>query len=324
MATVERRDDQETTPEIKLKFWHFDKNTSKFSLNTIIRLPHSYFKINKMKFDPKENLLVTVGDDTFFKTWILLEDSKQSSWVYDTCNAYRHMVPGDVDFSPSGKLLAVSYGHIVTIWNNESMDLIDELINCDSNDKIRQLTFESNEYLICIHETSFNVWSIEKGLCVWSKNTQIDIMERHPVNGSILAFYRSPKSVHIAKINAQEKILDLSKEFNVSIDEPLSLICSTKAEEDDPLNDKNRPIEFLDDLNIYYCDNRKHLQRFNLSSQFDDISMIKLANKLKQNLPTNNLATIFSQHKSQKFVDSTNRVIDNFSTQENFKKVCLN
>jgi NET1-associated nuclear protein 1 (U3 small nucleolar RNA-associated protein 17) len=76
LATVERRDDSVTTPEIRLKFWMFDKVNNKFSLNTLVRYPHSFEKVNKLKFKPNENILFTCGNDACFKSWILCENRK--------------------------------------------------------------------------------------------------------------------------------------------------------------------------------------------------------------------------------------------------------
>jgi hypothetical protein len=65
-----------TTPEIRLKFWMFDKVNNKFSLNTLVRYPHSFEKVNKLKFKPNENILFTCGNDACFKSWILCENKK--------------------------------------------------------------------------------------------------------------------------------------------------------------------------------------------------------------------------------------------------------
>jgi hypothetical protein len=44
-------------------------------LNTIVRYPHSYEKLNQIKFKPKENILVTCGSDSCFKSWALTESN---------------------------------------------------------------------------------------------------------------------------------------------------------------------------------------------------------------------------------------------------------
>lgn len=48
----------------------------RFSLNTIVRYPHSYEKLNQIKFKPTENILFTTGADFCLKSWILTENNQ--------------------------------------------------------------------------------------------------------------------------------------------------------------------------------------------------------------------------------------------------------
>lgn len=82
LATVERRDDCVNTPETKLKFWLFDNASKKFMLNTLVRYPHSFDKVNKIKFKHSSNLLFTCGNDGCFKSWILHENKLQGKWKF--------------------------------------------------------------------------------------------------------------------------------------------------------------------------------------------------------------------------------------------------
>ncbi len=120
---MERRNDMWTTPETRLKFWHYDQINLKFSLNTLVRQPHSFDRINKLKFKPNDNVLFTCGEDGCFKSWQLLSSSSSISsnmnWIYSTCNGYRDMIPIDldlIDLDENNCLVAVSFNHINTLW----------------------------------------------------------------------------------------------------------------------------------------------------------------------------------------------------------------
>ena len=79
LATVERRDDETTTPETKLKLWHFDTATKKFTLNTLVHFPHSFERVNTLRFHPARDILFSCGNDGCFKSYALVESSMFST-----------------------------------------------------------------------------------------------------------------------------------------------------------------------------------------------------------------------------------------------------
>ena len=69
-----------TTPPINSIFTTlicFFFSIFRFSLNTLVRYPHSFDKVNKINFKKNENLLFTCGNDGCFKSWILTENKPQ-------------------------------------------------------------------------------------------------------------------------------------------------------------------------------------------------------------------------------------------------------
>lgn len=122
MATCERRADGSTTPDVKLKLWSFDKSTKKFTLNTIVKYPHSYERVTRLKFKPSSSnnnnmnttsdkddndvYLYSSGDDTCIKSWALSSSSSSKAdasssalvWTYNSSNGYRDLNPVDMDF----------------------------------------------------------------------------------------------------------------------------------------------------------------------------------------------------------------------------------
>jgi NET1-associated nuclear protein 1 (U3 small nucleolar RNA-associated protein 17) len=128
LATVERRNDLINTPETRLKFWLYDSASTKFALNTLVRYPHSFAKVTHLTFKGKENLLFSCGQDGCFKSWILSENKPVASqethsqvtfnWRYNTCNGYRDLSPTHIEFAAANEdLMAVSFGHIATLWS---------------------------------------------------------------------------------------------------------------------------------------------------------------------------------------------------------------
>jgi WD40 repeat protein len=158
----------------------------------LIRFPHSFEKINDMKFKPDSNILFTCGEDGCFKSWTLAEsdvigtNQKISNWIYKSCNGYRDLAPSYVSFLKNDQydLVIVSFNHILTVWNYDDYDgvsLMSDLIHCDSNDPIKQFTIVDDNHILAVHDNCLNLWNIkllnnlniEKvqllSKCVWSQ-----------------------------------------------------------------------------------------------------------------------------------------------------------
>jgi hypothetical protein len=181
----------------------------RFSLNTLVRQPHSFDRINKIKFKPNENVLFSCGEDGCFKSWVLRENRQQASsnesssitsnWIYATCNGFRDMTPNDIEFvslnSSNLDLLAVSFNHVVTIWlhsEQDGMSFINDLIHCDSSDLVKQLKFVGSSHLLVAHENYLNLWSVNDGSnekilmkCKWSiQINNMLFMATHPTDSN--------------------------------------------------------------------------------------------------------------------------------------------
>ena len=171
-----------------------------------------------MKFIPNQNRLVTCGNDGCFKSWSLIENrpqvsptneptgassqgpSSSTSWIYSTCNGYRDLTPNDIDIVQltndssnsnvsnlldrqlDGSIVAVAFNHIVVLWHHSEyagLEYIDELINCDIYDAIKQVRFvydtRNRLNLVAVHTNYINIWrksnDVDSGYeCVWSHN----------------------------------------------------------------------------------------------------------------------------------------------------------
>ena len=161
----------------------------------MVCFPHSFDKVNKIKFKPNENVLFTCGNDSCFKSWILQKNrpigknlkrllffclssffyndfikvtndpnEETFNWVYNTCNGFRDMRPTDLDFTTLNStfdLIAVSFGHVVTLWLIEAggLSFVSDLIHCDPEDPVSHLKFAGN-YLLAAHKFSLNLWNL--------------------------------------------------------------------------------------------------------------------------------------------------------------------
>ena len=158
----------------------------------MIRFPHSFDKINDMKFKPDSNILFTCGEDGCFKSWTLSEsdvigtNQKVSNWIYKSCNGYRDLAPSFVSFLKNDQydLVIVAFNHILTIWNYDEYDgvsLLADLVHCDSNDPIKELTVVDDNHILVVHENCLNLWNIKMlnnlnidrvqllNSCIWSQ-----------------------------------------------------------------------------------------------------------------------------------------------------------
>ena len=89
------------------------------------------------------------------------------NWEYNTCNGYRDMSPNYLEFTElnNKNLIAVSFNHIVTLWNYEENGAVtfrDDLIHCDVTDAVRHVRFMDENNLVVAHRDSINVWRIEE------------------------------------------------------------------------------------------------------------------------------------------------------------------
>lgn len=130
LATGEEFNDFEHTPELRLKFWEYQKSTQNYTLNTNFELPHDG-GFRTIKFSSSlgsENLVcATVGLDNFIKVWTL-EDSDNiykpgKTWGCVKKISYKNQPIESVSFSSDGSLLAAGFANNLCIYNVKNMEL---------------------------------------------------------------------------------------------------------------------------------------------------------------------------------------------------------
>ena len=79
---VDARNDGVNTPELYLKFWHFDPNSQTYQQNCRVDCPH-YEDILSLCFhagtDDDDPMFITTGLDTKFKVWKLSKTGDDAS-----------------------------------------------------------------------------------------------------------------------------------------------------------------------------------------------------------------------------------------------------
>ncbi|XP_038079160.1 WD repeat-containing protein 75-like [Patiria miniata] len=206
MATVERRDDKQTSPEMRLKFWQFDKLKQSFVLNTVISEPHTG-RISCLSFRPSsssvshdmyEPMAVTAGDDGKFKLWALANDddshSKNRSWGCDSVGFFREDMPRCACFSSDGSLLVVAFGHVVTIWDPDVNVLKKTLCHGTKDHLIEHMAFghgSASHCLVSASSSVLNVWSLLTCSVIWRVNMKVSVLAADTESEFVAVFDKS-------------------------------------------------------------------------------------------------------------------------------------
>ncbi|XP_072029311.1 WD repeat-containing protein 75-like [Amphiura filiformis] len=196
LATIERRDDKETSMEMRLKFWGFDKEKQSFKLNTVIESPHesqvyalqlrSTKEVDGFLHDP---LAVTTANDKKFKVWRLLDDedvnSKMKTWNCTFVGSYRNLQPKDASFCADGSLLAVSFAQIITIWDPDTNELKRTFCQGTPDDPIESLYFghiSSSCHLVASTKGSITVWNLLTCSVLWNVSLGVHLLIEDPLS----------------------------------------------------------------------------------------------------------------------------------------------
>uniref|UniRef100_H2YPX2 WD repeat-containing protein 75 second beta-propeller domain-containing protein n=1 Tax=Ciona savignyi TaxID=51511 RepID=H2YPX2_CIOSA len=120
MATVEF--DIENLTDQKLKIWSYDVQNQQWCLSAIISCPHDNRHVTSLHFHPTEAACITTAEDGFAKLWKLDTDI---GWCCESTMTYRGYPSFDSSYSQDGSVLALAFGHTVSLsdpW------LLDDLV----------------------------------------------------------------------------------------------------------------------------------------------------------------------------------------------------
>ncbi|XP_077978936.1 WD repeat-containing protein 75-like [Glandiceps talaboti] len=194
LVTIERRDDGETSMEMKLKFWQWSGKKQSFVLNTCVELPHQD-KVNALCMKPYNNkvdctpMAVTASQDGKFKLWTLVDDSdiyrKNVCWNCQSVGFYHDQPADNAAFSSDGSLLAVAFTHAITLWDPTTNDLKTVLSQpVEKTNTIRYLHFGnavSSQYLVSASDKYMTVWNLLTCTVHWTVALQLVTLVKDPL-----------------------------------------------------------------------------------------------------------------------------------------------
>ncbi|CAI2180970.1 14210_t:CDS:10, partial [Funneliformis geosporum] len=169
MATIDARNDGVNTPELYLKFWHFDPNSHNYQQHCRIDYPHSE-DILSLCFhtgtDDDGPIFITTSLDTKFKIWQLNklndDDSIEAAvWACVFIGSYKKFIPRMAAVSKDGAVLAVSFNNTITLWDAFKFKLKRTLQCMPSNEKVKHIFFTNDEpFLVSTTDTFLYVWNL--------------------------------------------------------------------------------------------------------------------------------------------------------------------
>ncbi|RIA99515.1 quinon protein alcohol dehydrogenase-like superfamily [Glomus cerebriforme] len=169
MATVDARNDGVNTPELYLKFWHFDSNSQNYQQNCRVDCPH-YEDVLSLCFhsgtDDEDPIFITTGLDTKFKIWQLNKEGDDDSieavtWTCGFIGSYKKFIPRMAAVSKDGTVLAVSFNNTITLWDAFTFTLKRTLQCMPSNENVKNILFTNDEpFLVSTTDTFLYVWNI--------------------------------------------------------------------------------------------------------------------------------------------------------------------
>ncbi|KAG9289959.1 hypothetical protein G9A89_010265 [Geosiphon pyriformis] len=191
MATVDSRDDGETTPEFYLKFWEFDPEKNSYVLNTLVDYPHDG-KILCLIFHPGGDsappIVITTGLDKKFKLWQVEETvgskriKQKLVWSCSSIGSYRSMLPRKAAFSADGSVLAVAFGPFITFWDPLSNEFHGVITHIPHDQEVKNLLFRSDSpYLVTVTEDHLYVWNLLSFSIYWSYRINVQNMAGDPL-----------------------------------------------------------------------------------------------------------------------------------------------
>ncbi|XP_011502837.1 PREDICTED: WD repeat-containing protein 75 [Ceratosolen solmsi marchali] len=199
MATMEERDDNISSTEVRLKFWQFNMEKQNFVLNTSIELPHE-FGVSAVKFRPKSSLgdneqfVITVGKDNKFKLWHFNDSSTNGNiehWRCYSVGFYRNLPAIDAGFSVDGSLIGVGFGSSLTLWIPETSILKNSLSHSRYLQPITRVEFSKQEYCHLVVTASTEhlaIWDLLSLTVKWSVLLNLTTLAADPLSIYMAAF----------------------------------------------------------------------------------------------------------------------------------------
>ncbi|TMW69027.1 hypothetical protein Poli38472_001183 [Pythium oligandrum] len=180
----EEEEEEDDEQEQALRFWKRRENGS-FYVHTAIDAPHGGSRVSAMAYSPSPyNECVVTGDvNGEFKVWkkttVVTAASAQGNnpqkqqpqqitnevsttvWHCQSVVKFRESAISTIAFAKDGSLLAVAYGHLLTLWDISTMALRGVLSSADGQ-RIKRVLFPSasSPYVVVLTDDELQVWNL--------------------------------------------------------------------------------------------------------------------------------------------------------------------
>lgn len=148
--------------EQSLRFWKRRENGS-FFVTTAVDAPHGREPVTSLAFSPSlysgDSAVVTGDASGEFKVW--KQSAETASWYCQSVVRFREEPITAVAFAADGSLLAVAYGHLLTLWD-VSTNALRHVISSADGAPIRQVAFpgRTTPFVVLTTRTQVQVWNL--------------------------------------------------------------------------------------------------------------------------------------------------------------------
>lgn len=157
--------------EQALRFWKRRADGS-FYVNTAVDGPHGNAPVTCLAFSPSpyDECVVTGDASGDFKIWKKVHEvasatasssSPSTSWLCQSVVKFRDAPITAAAFADDGSLLAVAYGHLLTLWDVATNSLR-QVISSADGEAIRSVAFtgKASPYVVLTTATQVQVWNL--------------------------------------------------------------------------------------------------------------------------------------------------------------------
>ncbi|XP_069110726.1 WD repeat-containing protein 75-like isoform X1 [Argopecten irradians] len=209
LATVEYWDNKVMTPELRLKFWLYNSETQRYTLNTTVEVPHDK-KVTCLRFRPddfsgidEDPMVVTTSLDGKFKIWSNMDDTNiyraNTRWSCESVGFYHDQPAGTCSFTADGSLLGVAFGTSITLWDPDNNVLRETMRSQQGQIVFMEFgKMSCSQYLVTTTKSNVTVWNLITCAVVWSASLKTTHLVADPLS-DIMAVFGENRGLFVFK-----------------------------------------------------------------------------------------------------------------------------
>ncbi|XP_048245005.1 WD repeat-containing protein 75-like [Haliotis rufescens] len=317
LATYELWDDGEMSPEMQLKFWHYDEKKQSYEMNTVVDRPHDK-ALCSLTFRPYNSsirsmlpLVVSGGQDCRFKLWTLVDDTDiyrfNSKWTCDSVGFYREMDTGATAFAEDGSLLAVVFGSTITLWDPDTNVLRTTFSSSFDKKNVRQVLFGRKScchLLVATTAWQLTVWNLLTCSVQWSVSIGAVVLVDDPLT-KYMSVFTHTGDLHVFEPANSQPVFTQTQ---VSKNDVVSAVFIPHKEES-PFSAKGRLL-WQRQSQLYFMTKEQDLLTVQYDATENSTDGYIKKTPIKQNLPQSALSLLMSKHRKSGAKDRKHEHID--------------